>query len=120
MTVIISLAQDTTQVHTIRSVTKIMLVLKIMGNMTVSTDPMKKKRLSILLTTAQPSTVVIILVPLVYCVVKSVCPTMIGVDKTGPGPATQVLPQTILIYAGTISGRAMIAWTMITMIGMTS
>ena len=35
---------------------------------------------------------------------------MIGVDKTGPGPATQVLPPTILIYAGTISGRAMIAW----------
>ena len=41
MTLIIPLAQDTTQVHNIRSVTRIVMV--IMVNMTASTEGMKQE-----------------------------------------------------------------------------
>ena len=94
MTLLIPLAQDTVmqQVHSIKNVIGMMLVLRIMGNMTASTDQMKERRERGLMTT-QPSTdarmIMLVTVTLVYGVVINVCLIIIGVDKTCPGPATQ-------------------------------
>ena len=109
MTLFIPLAQDMVilQVHTIKSATRMMLVLMIMGNMTASTDRMKERKETVLLT-LKPSRIVVlnIMVTLVYCVGMTVCITISGADKTGPCLAIQDSLPTILFYAGTISGTA--------------
>ena len=75
-----------------------MLVFKIMGNMTASIDLMKKRKKTVSLTTPA-SRVVAMAMSVVYYVVKSVCLTIFGADMTFPGLVTQVLPLTILSYA---------------------